>query len=73
MQGDSGAGLRKLTGKDIFLSNLESKGGRFRFSRYNGLPLRYAGGKSLGVGYVIEQIPNGVSSLVLLHFSVAGR
>ena len=31
---------------------------------YNGLPLRYAGGKSLGVGHIIEHIPDGLKSLM---------
>ena len=37
-----------------FLRGLESKTGRHRYSRYNGLPLRYAGGKSRAVGFIME-------------------
>lgn len=54
--------------EELLLSSLRSKGGKHRFSRYNGLPLRYAGGKSLGVGYVVEQIPSGIPSLVSPFF-----
>lgn len=49
--------------KDVFLYRLRGKG-RYKYSRYTGLPLRYAGGKSLGVGYIIEQLPNRVDKLV---------
>ena len=38
--------------------------GRRGYSRYNGLPLRYAGGKSLAVGYVVEQLPANLTKLV---------
>jgi len=50
-------------GKESFLANLRSSGRRM-YSRYNGLPLRYAGGKSLAVGYVVECIPDNVKHLV---------
>lgn len=46
-----------------FLANLKSNG-RYRYSRYNGLPLRYAGGKSLAVGHIVEHLPKKVTSLV---------
>ena len=49
--------------KDYFLNKLESKG-KFKYTRYNGLPLRYAGGKSLGVGHIIEHIPDGLDKLM---------
>ena len=55
-----------LTGvypRDIFLRQLSGQG-KYRYSRYNGLPLRYAGGKSLAVGYVIEQLPANLTKLV---------
>lgn len=54
---------RSLPARKIFLENLKS-GGRYRYSRYNGLPLRYAGGKSLAVGYIIENLPSKVERLV---------
>ena len=45
-----------LFGKDRFLASLRGKG-KYKYSRYRGLPLRYAGGKSLGVGHIVEHIP----------------
>ena len=49
--------------RDEFLEALRSNG-RYRYSRYNGLPLRYAGGKSLAVGYVLEYLPDGVTHMM---------
>lgn len=49
--------------KNYFLNKLKSKG-KFKYTRYNGLPLRYAGGKSLGVGHIIEHIPDGLDKLM---------
>lgn len=49
--------------KADFLANLRSKG-KYKYSRYNGLPLRYAGGKSLAVGHIVEHIPDGIDKLV---------
>lgn len=42
--------------KTLFLSSLHSQG-RWRYKRYLGSPIRYAGGKSLAVGLVLEQLP----------------
>ena len=52
-----------MRSKSFFLCNLRSKG-KYKYTRYNGLPLRYAGGKSLGVGYIIEQIPEALDRLM---------
>ena len=49
--------------KNLFLGNLRSQG-KYKYSRYNGLPLRYAGGKSLGVGHIIEHISSGIDKLM---------
>ena len=49
--------------RDAFLSALRSNG-RYKYSRYNGLPLRYAGGKSLAVGHVVENIPYPLPRIV---------
>lgn len=49
--------------KKDFLTNLKSNG-RYKYSRYNGLPLRYAGGKSLAVGHIVEHLPDGLDKLV---------
>ncbi len=48
--------------KEIFLCTLRGKG-KYKYVRYNGLPLRYAGGKSLGVGHIVEHIPEGIDKL----------
>ncbi len=45
--------------RDEFLHNLGGHG-KSRYKRYVGLPLRYAGGKSLEVGYVLENMPQNV-------------
>lgn len=42
--------------KSAFLDYLKGNGVA-KYKRYNGLPLRYAGGKSLAVGFVLEHIP----------------
>ena len=49
--------------RDLFLRNLSGQG-KYRYGRYNGLPLRYAGGKSLAVGYVVEHLPPDLTRLV---------
>ena len=49
--------------KDDFLANLRSRG-KYKYTRYNGLPLRYAGGKSLAVGHVVEHLPDGLDKLI---------
>ena len=59
--------LSLIAKKEFFLAKLLSKG-RHKYSRYHGLPLRYAGGKSLAVGYVIEHIPHGIKKLVSPFF-----
>ena len=57
--------LLQLTPKELFLSRITSKTqSKSKYSRYTGLPLRYAGGKSLGVGYIVEHIPDNISNLV---------
>ena len=48
---------------DYFLLSLHSKG-KLDYKRYLGSPLRYAGGKSLAVGYVLERLPPGIKRLV---------
>lgn len=42
--------------KKIFLDSLTSQG-KSKYKRYKGMPIRYAGGKSLAVGYIIELLP----------------
>jgi DNA adenine methylase len=51
--------------KNLFLSKLLSpSGGKTKYKRYLGSPLRYAGGKSLAVGYIIENLPDNLTKLV---------
>lgn len=49
--------------KKEFLLSLKSDG-KMQYKRYIASPLRYAGGKSLAVGHVIEHIPLGTTTLV---------
>ncbi len=42
--------------KFSLLENLKGKS-KYKYKRYKGMPLRYAGGKSLAVGHVVERLP----------------
>ena len=42
--------------KEIFLRKYKSPSGKIQYKRYVGSPLRYAGGKSLAVGLIVEII-----------------
>ncbi|GIW21982.1 MAG: DNA methyltransferase [Candidatus Sericytochromatia bacterium] len=53
--------FENISRKDLFLKNLKSKNG---YKRYTGTPLRYAGGKTLAVGKIIEHIPDNIQRLV---------
>ena len=59
-------GLFSTSRKLAFLESL--KVGKNRYRRYLGSPLRYAGGKSWAVGYVIEHLPENVKKLVSPFF-----
>jgi DNA adenine methylase len=48
--------------KSRFLDRL--RGTKKRYKRYAGSPLRYAGGKSWAVGYIVEHIPSTIQRLV---------
>ncbi len=50
-----------------FLQRLASPG-KLDFKRYMQSPLRYAGGKSLAVGYVLEKIPDNTTKIVSPFF-----
>ncbi|MFH1613391.1 MAG: DNA adenine methylase [bacterium] len=52
--------------KNFFLNNLH--GYKNKYKRYIGSPLRYAGGKSLAVGFIIELIPDNVKRIVSPFF-----
>lgn len=57
------ASLSLASRRENFLNHLRSTG-KAPFKRYLGSPLRYAGGKSLAVGMIIEKIPQSVTRLV---------
>jgi site-specific DNA-adenine methylase len=40
------------------------KGNKIDYKRYLGAPIRYGGGKSLAVGYIIERIPRNIKKIV---------
>jgi DNA adenine methylase len=50
--------------KKIFLARLASPGGKTKYKRYLGAPIRYAGGKSLAVGLIVEHLPNNITKIV---------
>lgn len=56
-------GKRLTSNPHPFLQALSSDG-RGRYKRYVGSPLRYAGGKSLAVGFIIEHFPANIRKLV---------
>ena len=54
-----------------FLNALKSKG-KLAYKRYLGSPLRYAGGKSLAVGFVVELLPTPLPPKVVSPFMGGG-
>ena len=50
--------------KKIFLGSLHTLGGKNKYKRYIKTPLRYAGGKSLATGLIIQLIPDTTKRLV---------
>ncbi len=40
------------------------KGSKNKYKRYSNSPLRYAGGKSLAVGFIAELLPNNINKIV---------
>jgi DNA adenine methylase len=58
--------LFPISRKQEFLQKLRGKGKKYK--RYLGSPLRYAGGKSWAIGYVIEKLPDNVKRLVSPFF-----
>jgi DNA adenine methylase len=53
--------LRKMD-KQSTLNGLKAKSGNYK--RYKGSPLRYAGGKSLAVGQILEKLPENIDSVM---------
>lgn len=46
------------------LENLRGVNGKYKYKRYIGAPIRYAGGKSLAVGYILEHLPAHITHIV---------
>lgn len=53
--------------RNWFLRELKSTG-KLPYKRYLGSPLRYAGGKSLAVGFIVEKLPEKTKRLVSPFF-----
>lgn len=64
----------KIVQPDLFLTDLKEeflyklKGKGKKYKRYLGSPLRYAGGKSWAVGYVVEKLPSNLKRLISPFF-----
>ncbi len=56
--------IHSSTHKRNFLTSLRTIRGKNKFKRYIGSPLRYAGGKSLAVGMIVDLIPEDIPCLV---------
>lgn len=55
--------------KEAFLESLKSPTGKTKYKRYQGgTPLRYAGGKTLAVGLIVEQLPDNLKRIVSPFF-----
>jgi len=54
--------------KKLFLEKYKSLTGKTKYKRYIESPLRYAGGKSLAVGLLVELLPDSVSKIVSPFF-----
>lgn len=50
--------------KKFLLNKLTSPTGKTKYKRYIGSPLRYAGGKSLAVGLIVELIPDNTKRII---------
>ena len=50
--------------KRMFLAGLKSPSGKTKYKRYTGAPIRYAGGKSLAAGLIIELMPDDITKLI---------
>lgn len=55
--------------KEAFLESLKSPTGKQKYKRYiKGTPLRYAGGKTLAVGLIVELLPNNLERIISPFF-----
>lgn len=55
-----------MNSKKKFLQSI--KGNKLKYKRVNMTPIRYAGGKSLAVGYIIELLPKNVKKVISPFF-----
>ena len=55
-----------LSNKNLFLNRLKSPTKKYK--RYLGSPLRYGGGKTLAVGYILEYLPADIKKVVSPFF-----
>jgi len=58
----------RLLKRKNFLDKIKSKSDKSKYKRVPVSPIRYAGGKSLGVGYVIELLPLNISKIISPFF-----
>ncbi|MCM8801658.1 MAG: DNA adenine methylase, partial [Candidatus Omnitrophica bacterium] len=58
--------LFPMSHKEAFLLKLKGKDKKYK--RYLGSPLRYAGGKSWAVGFVVEHLPENIKRLISPFF-----
>lgn len=54
--------------KELFLDSLRSPSDKHKYKRYVGTPLRYAGGKTLAVGFIVELLPNNLERIISPFF-----
>lgn len=54
--------------KELFLDSLRSPTDKRKYKRYVGSPLRYAGGKTLAVGLIVELLPNNLERIISPFF-----
>lgn len=54
--------------RDALLRKLVSKASSYKYRRHVTSTLRYAGGKSLAVGYILELLPDGLQTVVSPFF-----
>ncbi|MBX2932399.1 MAG: DNA adenine methylase [Chitinophagaceae bacterium] len=55
--------------KNALIEKLKSSSGKQSYKRYiNGTPLRYAGGKTLAVGLIVELLPNNLERIISPFF-----
>lgn len=54
--------------KAAFLKRMKSPSGKSGYKRYMRSPIRYAGGKSLAAGLIVEHIPDNITKIVSPFF-----